>query len=65
MYIQDNYDRWKQHDTAMEAEFQKLPECDYCGEYVTGEYLFMINGEVICERCLNEHFKKEVSKYVG
>lgn len=65
MYCPDNLDMFERHEAEREAELQKLPECDYCGEYVTGEHFFLINDEVICPDCLNEHFRKDVSEHVG
>lgn len=57
-YIPDNYDRWSEHDRQQEEALEKLPECDYCGEHIQDDYCFMINDEIICEKCLKDNFRK-------
>ena len=59
MRIPDNLDIWDAHDIEMERRRARLPQCDYCGEHIQDEYYYEINGEYICEECLNEHFRKE------
>ena len=63
--LPDNYDLWEQHEADQQAEFQKLPKCDYCGEPVQSDHFFLINDEVICPECLNYHFRKETTDHVG
>lgn len=59
MRIPDNFDIWDAHDIEMERRRTRLPQCDYCGEHIQDEYYYEIGGEIICEECLNEHFRKE------
>ncbi len=61
----DVYDLWAAHDAELEAELQKLPECDYCGCKIQDDHFFLINDEIICEECLNDNFRKEVDDYVS
>lgn len=42
-----------------ERRFEELPECDYCGERITDDYYWYINGEILCEECLNSNFRKD------
>lgn len=58
--IPDNYDMWARHDAEQEAELQKLPKCDKCGKPIQDEYYYDIEGECICEKCLNKHYRKSV-----
>lgn len=51
----DSYDR----EQAM-AE-SKLPHCDHCGEAIY-EYYYEINGEIVCEECLEINYKKWVEE---
>lgn len=60
----DVYDLWAAHDAEQEAELQKLPECECCGHHVQSDFYYLINDEVICEECLNQHFRKAVDDYV-
>lgn len=36
------------------------PVCDYCDTEITEGHYYEINGDVICEVCLNECFRKEL-----
>ncbi len=54
-YIPDAYDQWKKHDAEMEADLMTFPVCAECGEPIQTEYLFEIDGELICEDCMSEH----------
>ena len=60
MECPDNYDAFVQHDTEQEKQLDRLPECEYCGEHIQDEYAYCIEGTWICERCMNEHFRREV-----
>lgn len=59
MYVPDNYDRFEQYDAEREKALWGLPECDCCGEPIQSEYYYEIDGEKICEACLNG-FKKYI-----
>lgn len=48
-----------------EKAAELLPECDYCGEKIFDEYCYEINGEYICEDCLNAHFRKLTMDLMG
>ena len=65
MQIPDNLDRFESHDAEQERQLQKLPVCEYCGEHIQDDYFFQINDEIICEGCLNDHFRKAVDDYVS
>lgn len=64
MYMPDNYDRWKQHDEELEMELRNLPECEYCGHKIQDDFFYLINGEIICEECLNDSFRKRVDDFI-
>lgn len=61
MNIPDNYDLWEAHERDQEKRLARLPKCDYCGEPVQDDFYYEINGDVICEHCLDQFFKKEVA----
>ena len=60
MNVPDNYDRWKQYDAEQQAQLDKLPKCEYCGETIQDDYYYVIFGEKICQECLDADFRKEV-----
>ena len=38
------------------------PVCDYCEQTVPENFLYVINGDVICKGCLNENFRQGVGE---
>ena len=45
----DRYDREQQ------SRPDKLPVCADCGEAIQDEFAYYINGEWICERCMDSY----------
>ena len=64
MYIQDNYDLWQQHMAEIERSLDRQPICSECEEHIQDEYCYQINGEIICEHCLNAYYKKDTSDLI-
>lgn len=63
-YTDDPVADFHSYDAELEAELQKLPECDYCGETIRTDYFYLVNDDIICPGCMNKHFRKDVSEYV-
>lgn len=53
------------YDAMKEKRLAELPECCECGEHIQDEYCFEINGEYICEECLNDNHRKRTEDVVG
>lgn len=51
---------WERYVAEQEKRFAELPECDYCGHTITEGFYYEINGDTICEGCLNWNFRKSV-----
>lgn len=64
MHIPDYTELFNEHEARQEAQMDKLPKCDYCGEPIMDEHLYDINGDLICEECLKENFRKSVEDYI-
>lgn len=58
----DNYERWARQDAELEAELEARPKCSECDEHIQDDYCYEINGEVICEHCLNAYYRKSVEE---
>ena len=52
------------HSAELEDKLQKMPKCSYCSEHIQDDYLYEIDGEIICEECVNENFRKNVEDYI-
>ena len=61
MKIPDNYDLWERHEAEKEKALAELHHCDYCDNPITDDYYYEINGDILCEKCLNNHFRKDAT----
>lgn len=65
MSIPDNYDQWEAHEAKQEAERSKYPVCSYCGEPITEEWMFDIEGEHYHTECAMHEFCKYTDDYIS
>jgi len=56
-----DYDRYC---NEQQKELDRLPECGECGEKIMDEYCFEVNGEYICEHCMEENHRKSVDMLI-
>ena len=56
-----DYDR---HDTQLERELESLPRCSECDNPIQDDYLYCINDELICEKCLKDNYRKDVESFI-
>lgn len=47
-----DFDRW---DAEQQDRLKDLPVCDDCGETITSESAFYIDGSWICEDCIDAY----------
>mgnify|MGYP003324246704 CR=1 FL=1 len=55
----DPYADFCSHEREQERLAAQLPECDYCGRTIDDHY-YSINGEILCEICMDENFRMTV-----
>ena len=58
----DNFSQWEANERRLERELARRPVCAECGEHIQDETAFFINGELICENCV-EIYRVEVSEF--
>ena len=46
-----DFNRWDYEQWEKE---QALPVCDRCGRRIREAYAYRLDGELICEKCINE-----------
>ncbi len=56
-----DFDRY---EAEQQRALNKLPKCDYCGIRITDDYLYDIDGVIVCGKCLKEHFRKPTDDYI-
>lgn len=63
-YTDDPVADFAQHDAEQQQELEKLPVCVDCGEPIQDDHLFDIDGDLFCEECAMENFKRKVERYI-
>ena len=51
-----------QAEKERDEYFSKLPKCDCCGEHIQDDFLYDINGFLLCEDCVSIS-QEDASKY--
>ena len=54
----DNYDLFEMHERQVERRLARLPKCNKCGNPITSEYGYDVDG-LWCEDCFEE-YKKDI-----
>lgn len=55
---------FERYDAEQQAELDKLPKCEWCGERIQTEECYEVNNELICPECLNENYRRWVDDYI-
>ena len=63
MYVPDNYDAYERHEAEQEAWLKKRPICEKCGEPIQDDYLFDVDGDLYCEDCMKDLYRKDAENY--
>lgn len=64
MDIPDYNDLYDEYEAEQERKLSKLPKCDCCGEPITDDYFYNIDGTYICEGCLERDYRKKTDDYI-
>lgn len=52
------------YDAEQQEQLDRLPKCIYCHEPIQDDYLFNVDGELYCEDCMEDLFKRPVENYM-
>lgn len=63
-YVPDSIDIFNQYDAERQKEIDRLPVCEFCDRPIMDEYCYNIDGTIICEECLKEHFRVDVESLI-
>lgn len=62
-YRSDNpfadFDRW---DADQQEQMDRLPHCECCREPIV-DYVWEIDGQILCEECAKEEYRKDAEDY--
>ena len=51
-------------DIGIDDDDTPLPVCDFCGRRISDPYYYEVMGDVICEDCMNEEYRRDTDDYV-
>lgn len=54
---------FNRYEAEQQRKLDKLPKCDICGEPIQDDYFYNIYGDIFCEECLNDKFRKSTEDY--
>ena len=57
--VYDPSREWDRHCEMEERELAKRQRCSECDEPITDDYCYLINGEYICQDCMNDYYLVE------
>jgi formylmethanofuran dehydrogenase subunit E len=63
MSIPDNYDQWESHERDQEQWFQNRLVCEDCHKPIQDDFHFEVEGDILCEDCMNHRYRKEDVDY--
>jgi len=43
------------YDAEQEKELERLPHCAECDQRIEDEFCYQINGEILCETCMEQY----------
>ena len=63
-YSGDPLADFNRYDLERQKEIDSLPICDICGEPIMDDYLYDLDGTLVCEDCLKAEYRKPVEDYI-
>lgn len=48
------------HQMEQERLLARRPQCCHCDEHITDDFAYYINGEWICEMCMDREYRQAV-----
>ena len=60
--LYDIYDQWCRHEDELNKQLENRPVCVDCDNPIQDDEGFYINGEWICESCMDA-YRRNISDY--
>lgn len=65
IFTDDPLSDFDRYGKQQEEWLNSCPVCDCCGEPIQDDFCYEINGDLICEDCLDMHFRKAVDDIIS
>lgn len=63
-YTDDPIADYYAYEDEQAKALEKYPVCSCCEEHIVDDYLYDIDGDLICEDCLKEYYRKSTDDYI-
>lgn len=65
MWTDDPVADYHRHCDEQERQMERLPVCDNprCKKRIQDDFYFFIDGEILCEDCMNARYRKDVDDF--
>jgi formylmethanofuran dehydrogenase subunit E len=63
-YTDDPVADFERHDAEQQEKLDKLPKCADCGQPIQDDYLYDLNGDLFCKKCMTANFRRPVDDYI-
>ena len=64
LWTDDPVADFERHDLEQVKRLNLLPFCDICNDPIQEEHFYEINGDFVCEFCLDKLFKKNTEDFI-
>lgn len=64
-YIKDYTEQYADYEAREARNLARYPVCVSCGESITDDCYYEIEGEILCEDCMNERYGRSTYDYVN
>lgn len=56
---------YESYSKELEDALELLPVCSECGKHIQDEHCFVIDGETVCEKCMNKNHRRYTVDLMG
>lgn len=64
MPIPDNYDICRAYQDEQERREAELPECCHCTKPIYDDFCYYIEGDIWCEECMKDEFRRPTDDFI-
>ena len=60
----DPYRDFLIHEKSLEEKVESLPQCDRCNNPIYADYVWVIDGEVLCDECAKALYRQYADNFI-
>lgn len=63
-YTNDPVEDYGRYSDKQEMEMERLPVCCHCTKHIDDDFLYYIEGDLWCEECMKDEFRKPTDDFI-